>query len=419
MNEFFIHNAQTPKRGGGRCAVSVHVKNGAIQSVDTGAGETPAADAENIDAGGRLLTPGLIDLHIHGMEHALFETDGDALQQAMKSLPKYGVTSVLPTLYRVLGPEDLDHLKSLSEALAACDTVHSPGFHYEGPFLKLAGAGALTLDGDVAHLDKILDAAESGGTRAAAMSISPDTTDIVPVIERLVERGVVPFITHTKAGVDETVAAIAAGARHATHFYDVFYAPDETEPGARPVGCVEAILADPRVSVDFITDGVHVHPMAIKAALAAKGPGNSAGGTVIAITDANIGAGLGEGVYDTPWGFEVKVGANDATRIHLPGSPKDGSLAGSNLTMPGAVANLRRWLGDLPEHEIWDMATRNPADRMNLPRKGRLEAGADADLVLWDEGDDAGGAGGLTAARTWLGGRSVFQSQPLTESPAS
>lgn len=404
MHELVIHNAQTPQPGGGRCAVSVCVKGGVIQAVDTDPGDAEAAapDAERIDAGGRLLTPGLIDLHIHGNERFLFERDPDEMLEGLASLSKYGVTTVLPTLYRVLGPDQLDTLEKLAEALATCDTVHAPGFHYEGPFLKLAGAGGLTMDGDVAHLDAVLDAANG---LVSAMSISPDTKNIVAVIERLIERGVVPFITHTKAGVDETVAAIAAGARHATHFYDVFYPPDETEPGARPVGCVETVLADARVSVDFIADGVHVHPMAIKAALAAKGPSG-----IVAITDANIGAGLGPGVYDTPWGFEVKVEAGDATRIHLPGSPKDRTLAGSNLTMPGAVANLRRWL-DLPEYEIWAMATRNPADRMNLPRKGRLEVGADADLVLWDEGS----GGGLTAARTWLGGKDVFQSQSLSE----
>ncbi|MFB3902381.1 MAG: hypothetical protein ACE15E_02925 [Acidobacteriota bacterium] len=68
-------------------------------------------------------------------------------------------------------------------------------------------------------------------------------------------------MTHTAATVEQTVEAIEAGARHATHFYDVFPCPPETEPGARPCGAVEAILADPRLSVDFILDGEHVHPV--------------------------------------------------------------------------------------------------------------------------------------------------------------
>ncbi|MBI2497232.1 MAG: N-acetylglucosamine-6-phosphate deacetylase, partial [Opitutae bacterium] len=117
------------------------------------------------------------------------------------------------------------------------------------------------------------------------------------------------FITHTRASVAQTEAAIDAGAVHATHFYDVFYPPTETDPGVRPVGAVETILADPRASVDFIADGIHVHPTAIRAALAAK---TFAGVTLI--TDSNIGAGLPAGVYDTPWGYQVRVSPEEAAR---------------------------------------------------------------------------------------------------------
>ena len=74
------------------------------------------------------------------------------------------------------------------------------------------------------------------------------------------------FIPHTAANVEQTQRAIELGARHATHFYDVFPCPPVVDPGVRPCGAVEAILADERVSVDFILDGVHVDPVAIKMA---------------------------------------------------------------------------------------------------------------------------------------------------------
>lgn len=144
-----------------------------------------------------------------------------------------------------------------------------PGFHLEGPFLALAGAGGLTLPGDVAFLNDLLEAAGP----VAAMSINPEVPGIIPVIERLVECGVRVFITHTMAMGDQTQRAIDAGDRHATHFYNVFPVPPVTEPGVRPVDGVEAILADERVTVDFICDGIHVDPVAIKSAIAAKGEG--------------------------------------------------------------------------------------------------------------------------------------------------
>ena len=223
------------------------------------------------------------------------------------------------------------------------------------------------------------------------MSLSPEQSDILPVIQRLCEQNIVPFITHTRASVEQTEAAIEAGARHATHFYDVFPVPEEKDAGARPVGAVEALLADPRASVDFICDGVHVHPTAIRAAVAAKGWKN-----VMLITDSNIGSGLPAGEYDTPWGYRVRVAPGEAAR-----HATKGFLAGSALTMNVGMQNLLRWLAPaLTPEQIWAMGTLNPARLLGLKHKGRIAPGADADLVLWDEQ--------LNAVRTWVGGECRF-----------
>jgi N-acetylglucosamine-6-phosphate deacetylase len=206
--------------------------------------------------------------------------------------------------------------------------------------------------------------------------------------------GIVPFITHTRATCEQGEAAIKAGARHATHFYDVFPPPPETDPGVRPVGMVEVILADPRCSADFIADGVHVNPIAVRAVLAAKGFPN-----VLLITDSNVGAGLPPGIYDTPMGTII---TDKAARLHRPGSPEDRGLAGSTLTMNRGIANLLTWL-DLPEEQVWAMGTSNPARLLGLQNKGTLRVGADADIVLWNQS-----VGSLSAERTWVGGRCVF-----------
>lgn len=404
MAELVIEHAKVVLPDGILTDATLRVSRGTIVSVGAAGGAEGLEEGggERIDAEGRLLTAGLIDLHIHGVERSLFELGPDDLQAGLAALPRHGVTGVLPTLYRVLGAEHLDKLRALAEALKGCDTVHAPGFHFEGPFLKLAGAGGLTMSGNVAHLDALVDA--TGGA-VEAVSVSPDTAGVVPVIERLTSRGIATFMTHTRANVPQTVAAIEAGARHATHFYDLFELPESHEPGVRPVGCVEAVLADARVSVDFIADGVHVDPMAIRAAIAAKG---GEGRHVVAISDASIGAGLRSGIYDTPWGYPVRVKPGDAARIELPSDPRHGALAGSAITLAQAVANLRRWL-DLPEHQIWAMATTNPADVVGWAEKGRLAVGADADMVLWDVGDD----GELSAKSTWVRGRCVHDQSTM------
>lgn len=355
----------------------------ALGSVPTG----PAAATGHVDGRGRRLTPGLIDVHTHGVAQHLYEAGPEGLQGAAKTLGRFGVTTVVPTIVPRMESGWLEKLAAVASAIPQVREVHVPGLHIEGPFVAIGGAACATVPGDVGLLEEILAACQQ---RVAVMSVSPDTPNILPVIRRLRERGVVVFLTHTRASVEQSEAAFAAGARHATHFYDVFYSPAETDPGVRPVGIVEAVLADRRVTCDFIADGVHVHPAAIRAAVAAK---TYAG--VVLISDSNVGAGLPPGVYDTPWGFQVRVRDGDGAR-----HAEHNTLAGSALTMNRGIANLTRWL-DLPPEEVWAMGTLNPARLIGLARKGRLEVGADADLVLWD--DD------FTPLRTWVGGESTYE----------
>ena len=305
------------------------------------------------------------------------------------------LSSVVTTLSGRLEPDLLARLDRIADAAEKASGAHMDMLHLEGPFLALPGAGGEGVAGDVHVLEEILAACRG---RAKSMSVSPDQQKIIPVIETLVEHGVRPFITHTRADVEQTRRAIDAGARHATHFYDVFYASEETDPGVRPVGAVEAILADPRCTVDFICDGVHVHPAAIACTVAAKGYKG-----VALITDANSGAGLPPGIYDEGWRpRQIRVCYGGGCRIHAPGTPLHGVLAGSTLTMDAGIRNLRRWL-DLPDEQIWAMGTSVPAQVMGLEQKGVMKPGADADLVLWDDTDD-----GPRAVRTWVGGRTVY-----------
>lgn len=392
MAEFTIANARLVVPGEGIVEGWLHVADGHIAV--RGEGEAPRAlSGERIDAGGRRLSPGLIDLHTHGIHHFNYDRGADDLRAAAAVLGRYGTTTLIPTLVPNLGPRMWEVLAELAEAIPAVAEVSIPGLHIEGPFVAITGAACETRDGDLGLLRELLDACEG---RVSVMSIAPEVPNILPVIEHLRASGVVPFITHTRASVEQTLAAIEAGARHATHFYDVFPVPMETDPGVRPVGAVEAILAHPDATCDFICDGIHVHPMAIRAAIAANGIGG-----VSLITDASFGAGLGPGVYDTPWGYPVEVKPGNAPRIADPAHPMNGALAGSALTMNQGMGNLLRWL-ELPEADVWSMGTKSPARVLGLTDRGGLKPGMRADLVLWND-DEA-----LTPAAVWVGGRKTF-----------
>lgn len=386
MSNLLIRDARLVLPGEAILPGDLLVRAGRIAEV--GMVRTPASsDMPVVDARNRLLTPGLIDIHTHGIKNSLYEDGLEGVRNAALSLGEFGVTTVLPTLIPRITDAWFELVSETCAALASITSVNVPGLHIEGPFMAVGGAACPTLPGDLALLERILKATNG---RLAAMSLSPDAPEVVPVIRRLREKNIPVFLTHTRANAEQTEAALDAGANHATHFYDVFYAPPETDPGVRPVGAVEAILADSRASVDFIADGVHVHPAAIRAALAAKGWQG-----IILITDSNVGAGLPPGLYDTPWGYQIRVAPETAAR-----HSEKNFLAGSALTMNRGIANLLKWLR-LPPEQVWAMGTLNPAHLLGLERKGRLSAGADADLVLWNED--------LTPARTWVNGHSVYE----------
>lgn len=386
MSDLVIRNARLVAPGRGISTGDAWIRSGRIAALGRIDAAVPP-DARVIEARGRLLTPGLIDIHTHGIKDNLYEDGVAGVRRGARCLGEFGVTTVLPTLIPKLTDTWLEDVRRTCEALPGITEANIPGLHIEGPFMAVGGAACPTLPGDLALLERILDAT---GGRLAAMSLSPDAPNILPVIRRLREKGIPVFLTHTRANAEQTEAALEAGASHATHFYDVFYPPAETDPGVRPVGAVESILADARASVDFIADGVHVHPTAIRAALAAKGWQG-----VILITDSNIGAGLPQGLYDTPWGYRIRVAPETAAR-----HAEKGFLAGSALTMNRGIANLLRWL-KLPPEQVWAMGTLNPARLLGLEKKGRLEVGADADLVLWNDS--------LTPAQTWVNGISVYE----------
>ena len=386
MTPQFISNVRLVFPGEGITPGALLLSDGRIAEINP---KSVPPNTMTIDGSGRLLTPGLIDVHTHGIHQFRYhhDTSAEHFSAAARVLGQYGTTCVFPTIVPSPGSKWIDNFSRLPLVLPQNRGTGMPGIHLEGPFVALGGAACATLPGDLKLLDDLVAACAG---RIAIMSISPEQKNILAVIRRLRELDIVPFITHTRASVEQTVAAIDAGATHATHFYDVFPVPEETDPGVRPVGAVETILADRRASVDFICDGVHVHPMAIRAAVAAKGWGG-----VILITDSNIGAGLEPGDYETPWGYRVRVSPSNGVR-----HATENFLAGSALTMDVGLKNLFRWL-DLPPEQVWAMGTLNPARLLNLSQKGRIAMGADADLVLWDEN--------LRPVKTWVAGQCVYE----------
>ena len=359
------------------------ISNGKIKEI------LPNISTDNIkavDGQGNYLCPGFIDLHIHGVHNELIDNGVESLAKICEILPKYGVTGFLPTVCPLPKGKDAEFLKMLSQSKPTGAQIL--GFHLEGPFLSLTGALPPDALGS-ADIQRVKNLIEAAKPYKAIFSISPEFANITDLIPTMAENKTPVFITHTKANVQQTLDAIKAGACHATHFYDVFYSPEMTDPGVRPCGAVEAIYASENVSVDFILDGVHVDPIAVKIGLQCKGLDK-----VCLITDANIGAGLGAGKY--------KFGGTEV-QIAYPGAParlvKSNGLAGSGLTMNLAVKNAVNMLGiNLPL--AVKMASDNPARVLRLENKGAIKEGYDADFTLLDRQ--------LNVVKTFIGGQCCY-----------
>ena len=361
------------------------IKDGTIIEV----GES-SPGCEVIDMGDQYITPGFIDLHIHGIHTYLIDNGPDDLSAICRILPQYGVTGFLPTVAPRPKGEDALFLARLAEMKTAGTEIL--GFHLEGPFLRITGAlGAGAISGaDVERVHKLIEAAKPF---SAIFSVSPDVEGIENLIPLMAANNTPVFMTHTAASVKETQKAIELGVRHATHFYDVFPCPSVLEPGVRPCGAVEAILADETVSVDFILDGVHVDPVAVKMALINKQNGT---GKVCLVTDANVGAGLDPG--------EFTFGNMGDISFAYKGAParsvKDNTLAGSGLTMDQALRNAVNWLDiDLP-HAL-KLVSLHPAQVLGIDHhKGLLSAGYDADFVVLNND--------LGVMQTWINGKCIY-----------
>lgn len=334
--------------------------------------ETPAG-AQVRDFPGAVLAPGFIDIHIHGgAGHDVMSANAGALEQIEQSLAGQGVTAYFPTT--VTAPLDetlvaLDRLAAAIETVSARGRNGSPraqplGIHLEGPFLSHAKRGVHPAEHLQAPSLEVFDRLwqVARGT-IALMTVAPELPKAEYLIGEAARRGVCVSLGHSDSALAPVQAAIAAGARHATHTFNAMRALDHREPGI-----LGAVLSDERLTADIIADGIHVHPDVVRLFLQAKGAERA-----VLITDALSATGMGDGRYRLG-GFEVEVRGERCEH--------DGRLAGSVLTLDRAVRNVMQFTG-CELQEAVRLATLNPARVAGFAgRKGQLVEGADADIVV-------------------------------------
>ena len=359
-----------------------------------------SAGATMVSADECFVVPGFIDVHVHGVQGDDTLNDGDPVAAIAALLPRYGVTSFAPTT--VACPPDrlrnvLKRVSSLRASRVSSSARVLPA-HLESNFINPQYRGAQPADclrlppAEAAHDDRadrefsgrdVLDAIRDWRPEVGIVTLAPELPGGLDLVGALVAAGHRVSLGHTGASLDEAMAAIDAGARHATHLFNRMAPITHRAPGV-----AGAILAREEIAAELICDGYHVHSSMSRIAVASKGVAR-----MMAITDGTAGSGLLPGATARLGGRRLRV--TDQAAIL-----DDGTLAGSTLTMDRAFATIVTAFGfSVPEASV--MCSTTPGRELGLAGFGLIEAGAVADLVILDRQ--------FHVVRTFIDGEEVYR----------
>ena len=332
------------------------------------------AEVETFDVGGQYIAPGLIDIHIHGaMGHIFNESTAEAFTAITQEVARHGITSLLATT--MTAPID-----NLVECLAfSREWLAQPrggaqvlGVHVEGPYFSLAQSGAQ----DPANIrnpdDGTVEALLAYHDVIKIFTYAPELPGALDLTRRLKALGILAAAGHSSAKDSDVQAAMDAGLSHIIHIWSAQSSTIKEGPWRKP-GLLEATLTFDGLTVEMITDNKHLPPTLMKLAYKCLGPDR-----LCAISDATSGAGLPEGSRFRMGEMEYDV--HDGVGMMLDRS----SFAGSTTLLSRMVPILIDVVG-IPVVEAIRMVSLTPARIIGVAdRKGSLEPGRDADLVLFD-----------------------------------
>lgn len=362
--------------------VHVRIRHGKIAAIATPAFRD---DDEVIDLRGDYLAPGFIDLHVHG---ALRRDTMEATAEAFETICAFHASGGTTSLALTTITASLEDVLRVLVAVEGCDGSPVLGVHIEGPYFSKEKPGAHRLDlispPTPEHYGKLLEHADV----ITQMTLAPELPGALALIDALRARGIRASGGHSDAWDEEACAAFAHGMQQVTHTFNCMSSARRRGP-FRVAGLLEFAMSEPEILCELIADGRHVSPTLMRMLYQAKGPDG-----ICLVTDATAGAGL-------PEGSEFKLGALDCVVRDEVGLTADGrALAGSTATMDRLVRNMVN-LAEVSLPEAVRMATLNPARALRIDeRKGRIVAGADADLVVLSPD--------LQVRRTFVNGRCVF-----------
>jgi len=339
---------------------AVLIEDGTILDI---ASECELPHAEQvIDAEGLYLAPGLLDTHTHGIGGFDFNTcTAQAIEEIIALEHAEGVTGFLASLVVENHAMTMERLQLLDSQV----TDSLLGIHLEGPFLNPKQKAVMKEEflrlPDIEEFRQFLRVS----SHVSSMTIAPELPDAQRLIKEGTRQGIVMNVGHSMADAQQVMQAQRNGAKGITHLYNAMSQHEHRNPGV----VTGALLSD--LMCELIVDGFHVHPDVVHATYRALGDDR-----IILISDANPYKAVADGEYPFS-GKNIVIQDGKAT------VKETGRIAGSTLALNTALRNMCRYTGCSVESAV-RMAAYNPA-RLYGWKKGSIEPGYDADLMLMDD----------------------------------
>ncbi|HEY8422552.1 MAG TPA: N-acetylglucosamine-6-phosphate deacetylase [Thermoclostridium sp.] len=347
----------------------IHTDEGKILGISSYGELTP-----DVDYGDRLIVPGFIDIHTHGMGgYSADEPSPEGLIKWLKALPAEGVTSFLPATTTQSRETTIESLKNIAEVKKQRHTgAEIIGVHLEGPFLDDSYKGM--------HqerylrspsIEEFIEYQKASDNLIKYITLACEHDEDFSLIRYASRNGVTVSIGHSGANFENAMLALANGATSFTHSFNAMKALHHREPG------VVGALMSSSAYAEVIADGYHVHPSVVKILFNAKNHSN-----IILVTDSIGVKGLPEGVYDIS---NVRVSLDEHGTARNFGTD---TIAGSSLKMNEGIRLLVN-RASVPMENAILAATLNPAKALGIEnQKGQIKYGNDADIVVLDAGFD-------------------------------
>lgn len=357
------------------------IVNNKIEHIGIGDYSASSSDEELIDACGNFVSPGFIDIHIHGGGgHDFMDSTVEAYLNIAETHAKYGTTALLPTTLTSTNEELLNTFSVFKKANEQNKKgAQFLGIHLEGPYFSYNQRGAqdpkfLKTPQKEEYLEIL-----SQSDDIVRWSIAPELEGAIELGKELRSRGIIASVAHTDAICEEVMEAFDNGFSLMTHFYSAM--SSVTRKNAyRYAGAVEAAYLLDDMDVEIIADGIHLPKSLLQFVYKFKNSDR-----IALITDAMRGAGMPDGIY--------KLGSLDKGQDVL---VEDGvaklldrtAFAGSVATANRLVQTMTQ-IAEVPLIDAIKMLTANPARMLNIhDSKGSLEKGKDADIVIFDKNID-------------------------------